>query len=89
MSENLPATALEMLCRPLARSMSDELARALADLRANEETQRRYDDLASRNTSEQLSDSERAELAGLVRANTLLGVLKAEALLHLRQAAAV
>ena len=88
MSDSLSPAALEKLCRPLAKTMSDELARALAELQADEETQQRYNELADRNTAGELFSAEQAELAALVRANTVLGVLKAEALLHLNQRAA-
>jgi hypothetical protein len=39
----------------------------------------RYEDLAERNTEGQLSPAEQNELASIVRANSLLTVLKAEA----------
>ena len=72
-------TALECLLRPLSQSFSIELARALAGVQADAETQARYDELAGKHTDGQLTPAELAELASIVRANTLLGVLKAEA----------
>jgi hypothetical protein len=75
--------ALEKLLRPLSRELSLELARALARIRADPETQARYEQLAEKNTEGQLSPEERAELESLVRANTLLGIVKAEAQIHL------
>jgi hypothetical protein len=72
-------TALERLLRPLSRQMTVELARALTQVEADGETQARYDQLASRHTDGQLTPEEHAELESLVRANTLLGILKAEA----------
>ena len=72
-------TALERLLRPLSQSFSIELARALAGVQADAETQARYDELAGKHTDGQLTPAELAELASIVRANTLLGVLKAEA----------
>lgn len=81
-------TALERLLRPLSRQMTAELARALAGIEADQETQARYEQLVARRTEGSLTPDETAELESLVRANTLLGVLKAEAHLFLRQSPA-
>jgi hypothetical protein len=59
--------------------MSAELARALINLRADEQTQARYDQLADKSTHGRLTPDERNELEAMVRANTVLGILKAEA----------
>ncbi len=72
-------TALEKLLRPLSQSMSVELARALVGLIADHETQTRYDQLAEKHAQGLLTAAELEELEGMVRANTLLGLLKAEA----------
>lgn len=72
-------TALEKLFRPLSRSLTVELARALVNLQADEETQTRYDTLAEKRTQGSLTPPEHDELEAIVRANTLLGLLKAEA----------
>lgn len=79
--------ALERFLRPMARGLSIELARALVNLTADDETQARYDLLADKRTEGQLSPAEREELESLVRVNTLLGVLKAEARAVLANAA--
>ncbi len=76
---NGPATALERLLRPLSQNLTLELARALVGIQADAETQARYDELAAKCTEGQLTPVEQAELESMVRANTLLGVLKAEA----------
>ena len=76
---NSSATALERLLRPLSQTLTLELARALVSVQADAETQTRYDELASKRTEGQLMPDEQAELESIVRANTLLGVLKAEA----------
>ena len=73
------ATALEKLFRPLSRSLTVELAYALVNLQADEETQTRYDTLAEKRTQSSLTPPEFDELEAIVRANTLLGLLKAEA----------
>ena len=70
---------LERLLRPLRRELSFELANALVRLKADDEIQGRYDALADKNTAGTLTPAERTELASLVRANSILGVLKIEA----------
>ncbi len=79
METNGDTVALEKFLRPMARGLSTELARAIVNLTADEETQSRYDSLAEKNTEGQLTPAEREELESLVRVNTLLGVLKVEA----------
>lgn len=76
---NGPTTALERLLRPLSQNLTVELARALVGLQADAETQARYEELADKRTEGQLTPAEQAELESMVRANTLLGVLKTEA----------
>ena len=71
--------ALERLLRPLRRDLSFELANALVSLKADDEMQARYDELADKNTAGSLTPTEQMELASLVRANSILGVLKIEA----------
>lgn len=70
-------TALERLMRPLSRTLTQELARALISIEAD--AQSRYDELASRHTDGRLSPEEQTDLEAIVHANTLLGILKAEA----------
>ncbi|MEW6169461.1 MAG: hypothetical protein AB1651_17480 [Pseudomonadota bacterium] len=72
-------SSLEKLLRPLRRELNADLAAALLRMQADDEVQSRYDELADRNTLGTLTPEEKDELAALVRANTLLGVLKAEA----------
>ena len=71
--------SIERLLRPLRRELSFELANALVRLQADEEIQARYDELATKNTTGTLTLAEREELGSLVRANSILGVLKIEA----------
>jgi len=87
MKTNGDTAALEKFLRPMARGLSTELARAIVNLTADEETQSRYDLLAEKNTEGQLTPAEREELESLVRVNTLLGVLKVEAKSVLAKAA--
>jgi hypothetical protein len=71
--------AFEQLLRPLRRGLNAELAALLLRIQADDEVQARYEHLAERNTEGQLSPAEQNELASIVRANSLLTVLKAEA----------
>jgi len=71
--------SLERLLRPLRRELSQELADALLQLKADDEVQARYEELAGKNTEDSLTSSERAELESIVRANSILTLLKAEA----------
>ncbi len=54
-------------------------------LKADTEVQTRHDELAGKNTEGVLSTDERAELESLVRANSTLSFLKAEARAFLQQ----
>jgi hypothetical protein len=72
-------TVLEKLLRPMPRSLTAEVAHALVNLRVDEEVQARYDELAEKSTEGGLTEAEKEELDEFVRANTFLGLLKAEA----------
>ena len=71
--------SLQKLLRPLRHELSLELAGALLRLKADDEVQARYEELAGKNTEASLSNAERAELESLVRANSIVTLLKAEA----------
>ncbi len=77
--------SLERLLRPLGHELSGELANALLRLKADNEVQAGYDELASKNTEGSLAAEEGAELESLVRANSVLSLLKAEARALLRR----
>ena len=79
MANGASTSALERLLRPLSRELTADLARALVNLQADTETQARYDELADKRSAGQITADEQGELESIVRANTLLGVLKAEA----------
>ena len=79
-------SALERLLRPLSQKLTAELARALITIQADVETQTRYEDLAGRHPEGKLTQEELAELEAIVRANSLLTVLKVEARAFLAQA---
>mgnify|MGYP001569932707 CR=1 FL=1 len=71
--------SLERLLLPIRRELTAEVAGALLRMRADEEVQACYEELAAKNTEGTLTAEERNELASLVRVNSLLGVLMAEA----------
>jgi hypothetical protein len=77
--------SLERLLRPLRRQLSAELATALVRLEADAEVQTRYEELATRNTEGSLTAAERTELESLVRANSILSLLKAQARAFLQE----
>ena len=54
-------------------------------LEADAEVQTRYEELAGKNTEGVLTAEERAELESLVRANSILSLLKAQARAFLQQ----
>lgn len=88
MANEKKKSSLEQLLRPLRRELNPELAALLLRMRADEDVQARYEDLAERNTEGRLSQAEQNELASIVRANTLLSVLKAEARAYLQHPSA-
>ena len=79
MANSGSTSALERLLRPLSRQLTVDLARALINVQAEEETQARYDELAEKHSTGHLTAQEKDELESIVRANSLLGVLKVEA----------
>lgn len=85
MPHNTDFASLRRMLRPLRRELTLQLADALVRLRADPKVQARYDHLADKNTLGTLTPKERAELESLVRANSLLALLKAEAKAFLRQ----
>lgn len=72
-------TALDRLLAPLGDALNVEAARRIADLRIDEVTQARIEDLAGRNTEGRLTDEERAEYASYVDGLGLINVLKSKA----------
>lgn len=77
--------SLERMLRPLRRQLGRKLAAALVRLEADAEVQARYDELADKNTEGTLTAAERRELESLVRANSILSLLKVQARAFLQQ----
>jgi hypothetical protein len=77
--------ALERLVRPLSKTMKNDLARALLTVEPDQETQQRYEVLAEKNTEGALTATEKNELESLVRANSVLEILKLQAQIALTE----
>jgi hypothetical protein len=75
--------------RPLGEGVSTELRLALIDLRLDDAAQRRYDELADKNTAGTLDERKQQELADFVALNRFVSTLKAEAMLVPRRPAAL
>ena len=73
------AGVLDKFLNPLRDVLTPEVAKAIAGLRADAETQARIEDLASRHHESQLTEDELAEYDALVRGATLIGILQAKA----------
>ena len=79
---------LHHILRPLGHEASLELRQALIDLRLDEAAQRRFDELADKNTEGAIGETERQELQEFVALNRFISTLKAEALLAKQRPAA-
>ena len=79
MATTLDAEAFDRATDPLFRFLTPEQARALVEYAGDEALRRRVDELASRNTEGLLTEAERAEDEGSVRANKVIAVLQAKA----------
>jgi hypothetical protein len=64
---------------PLARCFTPEVARRIADLRADTNTQHRLDELADKSARGSLTPDEKMEYHAYVEALDLIGVLQAKA----------
>ena len=70
---------LDRLLNPVRDVLTPEVARAIADLRADAATQERLDDLAERHHEGRLSPDELTEYQALVGGVNLIAVLQAKA----------
>lgn len=80
---SVESTALSRFLKPMSKVMSLELARELVALRIEDETQERYEFLATGRREGSLTEAEEAELQDMVQVNSVLSMLKAEARLLL------
>lgn len=72
-------TAFERGVRPVMQIVLPEKAEEVVEFRADPELQARIEELASKSTEGQLSEAERAEYAGYVRANKFVAILQRQA----------
>jgi hypothetical protein len=78
---------LDRFLDPVREILTPEVARAIADLRADVATQQHLEDLADRNHEGRLTADELAEYEALVNGANLIAVLQAKARSVLRRAA--
>jgi hypothetical protein len=64
---------------PIFRFLTPDQVRALVAYRGDDVLRRRIDDLAAKNSDEGLTEQERAEYEGYVRANKFVAILQAKA----------
>ena len=65
--------------RPVMEIVLPEKADAIISFRADPELERRIEELARKSTEGELTEDERAEYAGYVRANKFVAILKRQA----------
>lgn len=70
---------LVRLLAPIGECMTPEVARKIADLRADPDIQERVDELADKRTEGELTSEERAEYESYVHVICVIGVLQAQA----------
>ena len=72
-------TLLERMIDPISRMLTPEAARQILEVRADEETQRRIDELADKCNEGMLTADERAEYQSFVSWFNILTLLQAKA----------
>ena len=73
------ASYLDRMLEPVSDCLTPEVARRLAQMRADPELQARIDDLADRCTEGTLTAEEKLEYETYVRAGNLIAILQAKA----------
>src|SRR5688500_16045653 len=79
MSTTFDALAFDRGTDPILRFLTVEQARALVAFRGDDALRQRIEDLARRNTEGQLTEAERSEYEGYVRAHHFIAVLQPKA----------
>ena len=79
MSATPETIAFDRGVRPVLQIVLPEKAEAVVSFRADPELQARIEELATKSTEDQLSETEKAEYAGYVRANKFVAILQREA----------
>ena len=73
------SAAFDRGVRPVLRIVLPDKTEAVLNYRADPELQRRIDDLAAKSTEGKLTEEERAEYEGYVRANKFVAILQRQA----------
>ena len=76
MAATLETAAFERGVRPVAEIVSPEKSQAVLGFRPAPELQARIEELAAKSTEGTLTDAERSEYEGYVRANKFVAILK-------------
>jgi hypothetical protein len=79
MATTFDAVAFDRGTDPILRLLTAEQVRALVAYRGDDALRLRIEELAERNTEGSLSEAERSEYEGYVRANHFIAVLQASA----------
>lgn len=79
MSIAIDAIAFDRGTDPVLRVLTAEQARAILDYRGDASLRQRIEELATRSNEGQLTEVERLEYEGYVRANKFVAVLQAKA----------
>ncbi|HVY94249.1 MAG TPA: hypothetical protein VHA14_15920 [Bryobacteraceae bacterium] len=80
MAATSETAAFEQGIRPLMEIVLPDKRAAIIGFRAHPQLQARIEELARKSTEGQLTEEERAEYSGFVRANKFVAILKREAL---------
>jgi hypothetical protein len=73
------AARLDRLVEPVVRTLTPEVAKAIAELRADPELQARMDELAEKSNEGELTPDERAEYETNIRFGNFLAIIQAKA----------
>ena len=79
MATSSEVAAFDRGVRPLMQIVLPEKAEAVIGCRADPELQERIEELAEKSTEGQLTEAERSEYAGYVRANKFVAILQQHA----------
>lgn len=79
MATTSESLAFDRGVRPVLKIVLPEKADAVIGFRADPELQARIEEIARKSTEGELTEDERGEYAGYVRANKFIGVLKRQA----------
>jgi hypothetical protein len=74
-----PVAILDRLLDPFAECLTREAARRIVDLRPDEETQARIEQLREKANEGRLTEAEREEYEEFIEGMDLIGILKAKA----------